>query len=78
MKPKTLPNIRRSIVYDPIHPTDFINLNLVFYCEQCSHYSFQENRCTIGYNAELHVKKVQQEMYERCGRVAFCRFSEID
>jgi len=78
MKAPTPPNIRRSIVYDPIHPTDFINQNVVFYCEQCSHYSLSDNRCTIGYNAELHVKKAQTEMYELSGRVAFCRFSEID
>lgn len=69
---------KRSVIYDPIHPTDFRTLNIVYTCEQCSHFSASEHRCTIGYESALHVKSTQDRHYELSGRVAFCRFAEID
>jgi len=63
---------------DPIHPKDWRELNLIYYCEQCSHYDENGRRCTIGYDSSVHDKKAQDSAYERTGRVAFCRFMEID
>jgi hypothetical protein len=70
--------IRRSVVYDPIHPRDWRQLDIVFTCEQCSHFAPATASCTIGYVAEQHMRATQEKQYALSGRVAFCRFSEID
>ena len=53
-------------------------LNLVYYCEQCSHFDHGGKTCTIGYDAFNHVKETQDKYYAMSGRVAYCRFQEID
>ncbi|MBX7232570.1 MAG: hypothetical protein K1X29_10840 [Bdellovibrionales bacterium] len=77
MKQKILSS-RRSLILDPIHPTDYLHLNVTFACEQCSHFAPEEKTCTIGYQAHHHLMNNQVKLYERTGRVAFCRFLEID
>jgi hypothetical protein len=69
---------KRSIKMDPIHPRDMRELNLVYYCEQCSHFDHGGKTCTIGYDAFNHVKETQDKYYAMSGRVAYCRFQEID
>lgn len=69
---------RRSLILDPIHPRDFLTLNLTYCCEQCSHFDEEAKFCTIGYEARQHLKEAQNRLYEQTGRVAFCRFMEID
>ncbi|MGE3973467.1 MAG: hypothetical protein AB7F59_02965 [Bdellovibrionales bacterium] len=69
---------KQGIYLDPIHPTDFLKLNITFYCEQCSHYDPVNDKCTMGYNPQNHKKEVQMKTYEISGRVAFCRHMEID
>lgn len=76
--PERIASSRRSLILDPIHPNDFLNLNLTYYCEQCSHFDEAAKFCTIGYEAIQHLKENQNRLYERTGRVAFCRFMEID
>lgn len=71
-------HVKRSLILDPIHPRDFRELEIVYYCEQCSHFAAETQSCTIGYDASKHLKAVQDRNYEMYGRVAFCRFSEID
>ncbi len=71
-------NPRKSVILDRIHPSDFLNLNMILYCEQCSHFAAQSETCTIGYDASKHLQQVQFRSYEVTGRVAFCRFAEID
>lgn len=78
MPAPTKPLVRRSIILDPIHPRDFRELDIIFYCEQCSHFAPENGTCTIGYEASKHNKEAQLKNYELYGRVAFCRFSEID
>ncbi len=78
MPAPTKPLVKRSIILDPIHPRDYRELDIIFYCEQCSHFATATKSCTIGYDASKHVKEVQERNYELYGRVAFCRFSEID
>lgn len=70
--------VRRSLILDPIHPRDYQNLEIIYKCEQCSHFSASDNSCTIGYDSFNHLADKQKENYERLGRVAFCRFCEID
>lgn len=69
---------RQSIYLDPIHPQDFRTKNPIFCCEQCSHFDPQNERCTIGYNANNHRRETQLKIYEISGRMAFCRTLEID
>jgi hypothetical protein len=78
MPAPTKPQIKRSVILDPIHPRDLRELNVIYYCEQCCHFAPATQSCTIGYDASIHVKKEQDRKYELCGRVAFCRFCEID
>jgi hypothetical protein len=74
---KTLP-LRRTLILDPIHPRDYRELTIIHCCEQCSHFAPGTQTCTIGYDAFNHTAAKQKENYERLGRVAFCRFCEID
>lgn len=76
--PATKVHVKRSLILDPIHPRDFRELEIVYYCEQCSHFDSSTKNCTIGYDASKHLKAAQDRSYELLGRVAFCRFSEID
>jgi hypothetical protein len=69
---------RRSLILDPIHPRDFRELSVIYACEQCSHFDEATQSCTIGYDAKKHLREVQIRTYEVTGKVAFCRFSEID
>lgn len=71
-------HVKRSIKMDVIHPRDMRELNLVYYCEQCSHFDHGGKTCTIGYIAANHMKAAQDRYYELSGRVAYCRFCEID
>ena len=75
---KTPPPVKRSLILDPIHPRDWRELTIIYACEQCSHYDENGHQCTIGYDANIHKKEVQDRLYELTGRVGFCRFSEID
>ncbi len=78
MREPTKPHVRRSVIMDPIHPKDFRELDVIYACEQCSHFAPATQSCTIGYDASKHLREVQLKNYELYGRVAFCRFSEID
>ncbi len=78
MREPTKPLVRRSVILDPIHPKDFRELDIIFACEQCSHFAPESQSCAIGYDASKHLRAVQLKSYALLGRVAFCRFSEID
>lgn len=69
---------RRSPILDRVNPKDFLHLSMTYCCEQCSHFDETTTACTIGYNAEEHLRETQAKLYERTGRVAFCGFLEID
>jgi hypothetical protein len=72
------PPLKRSLILDPIHPRDYRTLTVIHCCEQCSHFAPATQSCTIGYEAHKHMKKAQERNYELTGKVAFCRFCEID
>ena len=63
---------------DPVKASDFLNLNIVYACEQCTYFSEEKKTCAMGFNTALHLKKNQDELYNRTGRLAICRFQEID
>ncbi len=68
---------RKSIFLDRINPRDFQKFNFMFCCEQCSHFDGEKIICTMGYRAQ-HQKADQLKKYELTGKMAFCRFMEID
>jgi hypothetical protein len=69
---------RRSIKLDRVSPRDFNKMNLIYCCEQCSHYDGEKDQCTIGYWSELHKKDAQLQRFTTNSHMAFCRFTEID
>jgi hypothetical protein len=77
MSDRTAP-ARRSLIYDAIHPRDFRELDIIYCCEQCSYFDSANKSCTIGYEADKHMREVQLKHYALTGKVAFCRFTEID
>lgn len=70
--------LKRGVIVDPVHPRDFRELKITYYCEMCTHFDFQNKQCTIGYDAEKHMKANQDHLYNLSGKIAFCRFIEID
>lgn len=77
-KPNENIKINKSLILDPVNPTDYLQLNIVYACEHCSHFDSEGESCTIGYEAHLHRLEHQRRLYELTGRMAFCRFMEID
>ncbi len=69
---------RASIKKDHPHPQEYLRYPLVSACEDCSHFSDTKGVCTFGYNAENHKRHRQNHDYDLGGRMAFCRFIEID
>ncbi len=69
---------RRSIKLDKVNPRDFLRHSLIYACEQCSHFAPEAKSCTLGFLAEIHLREAQLQRYELTGRMAFCRFLEID
>ena len=70
--------LRTGIRHDAIQPGDYLKYEMPFACEDCSHFHHQEEYCTIGYNASHHRRAYQEKCYELSGKVALCRFLEID
>ena len=70
--------IRKSVKQDRVNPSDFLNYDLTYCCEQCSHFCSKEKSCTIGFPAYLHTKDIQLERFYGHSHMAFCRFLEID
>lgn len=69
---------RRGVIRDPINPGMFNSMNIMFCCEQCTHFDATNEYCTIGYDATKHLRRVQMHQYELSGRMAVCRFQEVD
>lgn len=52
--------------------------SLPFSCEDCSHFDYLKQTCTLGYVTRWHRKDFQKLSYELTGKMALCRFQEID
>ena len=72
------PPQRRSIILDGVNPRDWRELNLIYCCEQCTYFNPQEKRCAMGFKSERHLRENQIELFNRTGKMAFCRSLEID
>ncbi|MFN3454509.1 MAG: hypothetical protein ACK41T_06060 [Pseudobdellovibrio sp.] len=78
-KGKTPPKtVRPSMKKDPIHPRDFNAYKIPFACEDCSHFSNFNSSCTLGFKTENHLRENALKSYELTGKMAQCRFLEID
>jgi hypothetical protein len=79
MKPMpTAKKARSSIKRDTVNPSDYLKYHHCFSCEDCVHFKVSDATCTIGYRTQWHRKEFQTQEYERTGRLAHCRFLEID
>lgn len=68
---------KRAIKLDRVDPRDWAKMNCRFFCEDCSHFSSTNQTCTIGYVPQ-HTRTQQMKIFELTGKMAFCRFLEID
>ena len=68
---------KKSIKLDKVDPQDFMQLNIIYCCEQCGHYSPSTRVCTMGFRPQ-HTRAEQLALYDLTGKMAFCRFIEID
>ena len=68
---------KRQIKLDQVHPADMRKYDVRFFCEDCVHYDSRGHVCTMGFVPQ-HTKKEQMAIYNLTGRLAFCRFLEID
>ena len=75
---KTYKIPRRAPIRDGIHPRDFRELNLIYCCEQCSYFECEGQTCNLGYKTSPHRREAQLSSYGLSGKMAFCRFLEID
>jgi hypothetical protein len=79
IKPLPTPKrTRQSIRLDAVNPSDFLKYDLTFACEHCSHFDASSESCTLGYNNHNHRKEQNLKTYSLNGKMAFCRFLEID
>lgn len=76
--PPTPKRIRPSIKLDVVNPGDFLKYEFTFACEQCTHFDHHKSKCTLGYNHQHHLKESNLNTYYLNGKMAFCRFLEID
>lgn len=67
-----------SIKRDVVNPSDYLNFDHRFSCDDCTHFKASDATCTIGYWTQWHRRDFQAAEYERTGRMAHCRFLEID
>ena len=75
---KHIESSKRGLILDPVSPADFRRHNLVYACEQCSYYALDEKECMMGYESEKHDHKEQMRLYNLYGKMAFCRYMEVD
>lgn len=72
------PRLAPSIKMDSVDPTDYLRYEVLSSCEDCSHFDGAAEQCTLGYASGPHRKAEQERTYRLGGRIAFCRFHEID
>lgn len=75
---KTPKRLTPSIKKDGISPAMYNRYILPWACEDCSHFDDTGERCTLGYNSKHHRRTQQKKDYLLSGKVALCRFQEID
>lgn len=76
--PKTAKRIGVSIKKEKINPGDYLKYDHRLSCEDCTYFKPEPQTCSLGFQTENHKKSTQTKDYELSGRVAICRFLEID
>jgi hypothetical protein len=71
-------NEYRGPKLDPVKKEYLTDLNLVYACEDCSHYDAGINECTFGFRVRYHLRDNQLRELEKTGQMAICRLMEID
>jgi hypothetical protein len=77
-KPKTPKRLRVGIRLDGVNPIDYLKYEMPFACEDCTHFNIAKTSCTLGYNSIHHLRENQKNSYILSGKMALCRFLEID
>ena len=73
--PKRLgPSIKRDVV----SAADYLKYDHRWSCDDCTHFDGVKEVCTISYNCAPHRKAEQERSFFLSGKIAFCRFHEID
>lgn len=75
---KTPKRVKQSIKLDPVNPSDFLKYNFTHSCEACSHFNLANGLCTLGYKNDVHRLAANLKSYELNGKMALCRFLELD
>ena len=79
MKKRSTPKrLQQTIRHDPVNAEDFLKYKLPWACEDCSHFDHVKKECTFGYNSRWHLRATQEQSYFLNGKMALCRFQEID
>lgn len=76
--PKTPKRLTPSIKKDGVHPAAYNQYTLPWACEDCSHFDAIGDRCSLGYLSTPHRREQQKKDYLMSGKMALCRFQEID
>ena len=77
-KSKTPKRLQPSIKKDGIRPDLYRRLTLPWACDDCSHFDSENEQCTLGYNSRHHRRSQQEHDYLLSGKMALCRFQEVD
>ena len=75
---RTPKRLRTSIKFDTVNPTDYLKYKFPAACEDCTHFDREKTVCTLGYEVSWHRREFQQKSFELSGKMALCRFLEID
>jgi hypothetical protein len=75
---QTPKRLRHPMKRDGLSASAYMKYNLPWSCEDCSHLDTLTDTCTIGYQASLTRKAIQQHEYITSGQMTVCRFQEID
>lgn len=70
--------LKGSIRRDGINPSDYLRIHHAMACEDCTHFKHSDATCTLGNVTKWHLRAFQEAEYQRTGKVAICRFMEID
>lgn len=68
----------QTIKKDNVNPSDYLKYDHRWSCEDCTHFDHEKNSCTLGYVTTYHRKSQQEKDFLLGGKIAFCRFHEID
>lgn len=70
--------LQPSIKKDGINPSDYLKYKLPWACEDCTHFNHLKKACTLGYPSHHHLRETQTKAYLLSGKMALCRFQELD